>query len=152
MKGLNKVLLIGNLGADPDIRYTQDNAPVANFTVATNEYSSKKEQITEWHKCVAFGRAGDKNNLVERYIKPYLKKGSSVYIEGSLQTTSYTDRDGVKKYSTQIVVRELQGLSSSAQGDSQEAPPKPAETRQEPPQEAAQQFNPSEDFDDDIPF
>lgn len=132
MKGINKVLIIGNVCQDPEIRYTAKELPVANITVATNEVK-KGEKVAEYHKCVAFG------DLVEKFIKPYLKQGAPVYIEGSLQTTSYTDKtSGVKKYSTQIVVRDLQDLGGKKQESSQEQTQQPTFKKEE--------------FDDDIPF
>ena len=135
MKGVNKVLLIGNVCQDPEIRYTAKELPVANITVATNDVK-KGEKVSEYHKCVAFG------DLVDNFIKPYLKKGAPVYIEGSLQTSSYTDKTtGIKKYSTQIVIRDLQDLGGKRQDS-------PAQ------QQAQEKKQPStfEDFDDDIPF
>ena len=135
MKGVNKVLLIGNVCQDPEIRYTAKELPVANITVATNDVK-KGEKVSEYHKCVAFG------DLVDNFIKPYLKKGAPVYIEGSLQTSSYTDKTtGVKKYSTQIVIRDLQDLG----GKREDSP------AQQQPQEKKQPST-FEDFDDDIPF
>tara|TARA_R100001594_G_C3931690_1_gene238325 strand:- start:263 stop:661 length:399 start_codon:yes stop_codon:yes gene_type:complete len=132
MKGINKVLLIGNVCQDPEIRYTGKELAVANITVATNEIK-KGEKVAEYHKCVAFG------DLVENFIKPYLKQGAPVYIEGSLQTSNYTDKTtGVKKYSTQIIIRDLQDLGGKKKEEPQEQPQKPT-------------FK-EEDFNDDIPF
>ena len=130
-KGVNKVLLIGNVCQDPELRYTKEQLPVANMSVATNDFR-KGEKVTEYHKCVAFG------DLVEKFIKPYLKKGNTVYIEGSLQTNSFTDKQtGVTKYSTQIVVRDLQSISNK----------RVEEKTEEPDQQTPEEF-----LDDDIPF
>ena len=103
---LNKVILIGNLGKDPEIRYTQAGAAVANVSLATTETWTKdgtKEETTEWHKLVAFGK-------VAEIIGEYLKKGSKVYIEGKIQTRKWQDKDGNDKYTTEIVVREMKML------------------------------------------
>ena len=104
---LNKVQLIGNLGQDPEIRSTKDGREIASFSLATTESwkdknSGEKKIKTEWHNITAFG-------AVVEVIKKYVKKGSKLYIEGSLQTSEYTDKQGVKKYATKIV---LQGFSS----------------------------------------
>ena len=105
---VNKVILIGNLGADPEIRRTQDGRPVANLRVATSESwrdknTGERREKTEWHRVVIFN-----DNLV-KIAENYLKKGSSVYIEGSLQTSKWTDNAGVEKYSTEIVIQRFNG-------------------------------------------
>ncbi len=108
-RGINKVILVGNLGADPEVRYTPQGTAVANFNVATNEsYKNRDGEMvekTEWHRVVAWDRLAE-------IIGEYLKKGSQVYIEGSLQTRSYEDKDGVTKYTTEIKAREMQILGS----------------------------------------
>ncbi|HYE58806.1 MAG TPA: single-stranded DNA-binding protein [Rhodothermales bacterium] len=108
-RGINKVILVGNLGADPEVRYTPQGTAVANFNVATNESYKDRDgnlqEKTEWHRIVVWDRLAE---IVEKY----LKKGSQVYIEGSLQTRSYEDKDGVTKYVTEIKARELQILGS----------------------------------------
>ena len=95
---LNKVLLIGRLGQDPEIRHTKNGQAVASFSIATNESWRDKEgnqqERTDWHNCVAFGPTADK------YIEPYVKKGTLVSIEGTLQTRSWDDKDGNKRYTT----------------------------------------------------
>jgi len=134
---INKVILIGNLGADPEVRYTQNGTAVTNFRVATTEKFKQndewKEQ-TEWHRVVAFGRLGE-------ICGEYLSKGSKVYIEGRLQTRKWEDRDGNARYTTEIVAREMKMLSArgAGGGDStrQEEPPFP---------------KPPSDFEDDVPF
>ncbi len=104
---VNKVILIGNLGADPEVRYAQNGTAVANFRIATTETWKKdgnKEEMTEWHRIVAFGRLGE-------ICGEYLSKGSKVYIEGRLQTRKWDDRDGNTRYTTEIVAREMKMLS-----------------------------------------
>ncbi len=106
---VNKVILIGNLGRDPEIRNTQDGREIANITIATSESwkdknTGERKEKTEWHRVVIFNE-----NLV-KVVKNYLKKGAKVYIEGALQTRKYTDKDGTEKYSTEIV---LQGFNGS---------------------------------------
>ncbi|MEX0753395.1 MAG: single-stranded DNA-binding protein [Xanthobacteraceae bacterium] len=105
---VNKVILIGNLGADPEIRRTQDGRPIANLRVATSESwrdkaSGERKEKTEWHRVVIF------NEGLCRIAEQYLKKGSKVYLEGSLQTRKWQDKDGQDKYSTEVV---LQGFNS----------------------------------------
>ena len=106
---VNKVILVGNLGKDPEIRRTQDGRPIANLSVATSESwkdknSGERKEKTEWHRVVIF------NEGLCRIAEQYLKKGSKVYLEGALQTRKWTDKDGVDKYSTEVV---LQGFNSS---------------------------------------
>lgn len=108
---VNKVILIGNLGGDPEVRYTQSGAAVANFNIATQEVWVKdgnKEERTEWHRIVAFGRLGE-------ICGEYLSKGSKVYIEGRIQTRQWDDKDGNKRYTTEIVAREMKMLSPKNQ-------------------------------------
>lgn len=108
MASVNKVILIGNLGRDPEIRALQDGREVANLTIATSESwkdkaTGEKKEKTEWHRIVCF------NDHLTKVIKGYLKKGSKVYLEGSLQTRKWTDKDGVEKYSTEIVLQAFNG-------------------------------------------
>ncbi len=108
---INKAILIGNLGADPEMRYTQSGTAVANFNIATTETWTKdgnKEERTEWHRIVAFARLGE-------ICGEYLAKGSKVYIEGRIQTRQWDDKDGNKRYTTEIVAREMKMLSSKNQ-------------------------------------
>jgi single-strand DNA-binding protein len=105
---VNKVILVGNLGRDPEIRRTQDGRPIANLSVATSESwrdkaTGERKEKTEWHRVVIF------NEGLCRIAEQYLKKGSKVYLEGQLQTRKYTDKDGHEKYSTEVV---LQGFNS----------------------------------------
>ena len=106
---VNKVILIGNLGADPEIRRTQDGRPIANLRVATTESwrdktSGERKEKTEWHRVVIF------NEGLCKIAEQYLKKGAKVYLEGQLQTRKWTDQSGVEKYSTEVV---LQGFNSN---------------------------------------
>jgi single-strand DNA-binding protein len=105
---VNKVILVGNLGRDPEVRHTQDGKPIVNLSIATSESwrdrnSGERKEKTEWHRVVIFSEG------LAKVAEQYLKKGSTVYIEGQLQTRKYTDKDGVEKYSTEIV---LQGFNS----------------------------------------
>ena len=106
---VNKVILIGNLGADPEIKRTQDGRPIANLRIATSETwrdknTGERKEKTEWHRVVVF------NEGLCKVIEQYVKKGSKVYIEGALQTRKWTDQSGVEKYSTEVV---LQGFNST---------------------------------------
>jgi single-strand DNA-binding protein len=104
MKSINKVTLIGHCGKQPEVRYTQSGSPVANFSLATNEsWTSKtgeRQDTTEWHRIVAWGKLAE-------ICQEYVHKGSYLYIEGKIQTRSYDDRDGVKRYITEIKANEL---------------------------------------------
>ena len=103
---VNKVILIGNLGKDPEVRYTQSGSAVANFSMATVEkYKKDGEPVenTEWHKVVAFGRLAE-------IVGEYLTKGSQIYVEGKIQTRKWEDRDGNTKYTTEVVIREMKML------------------------------------------
>ena len=105
---VNKVILVGNLGRDPEVRHTQDGKPIVNLSLATSESwrdrnTGERKEKTEWHRVVIF------NEGLAKVAEQYLKKGSTIYIEGQLQTRKYTDKDGVEKYSTEIV---LQGFNS----------------------------------------
>ena len=113
MASVNKVILIGNLGRDPETRYTTGGDAICNLNIATSEQwkdkSGEKQERTEWHRVVLFGRQAE-------IAGEYLKKGRSVYIEGRLQTRKYTDKDGVEKYSTEIVGDRMQLLGSREGG------------------------------------
>jgi len=106
-RGVNKVILIGTLGKDPEVRYAQSGSALASVSVATNESwkdkNGEKQERTEWHRVKFFGRLAE-------IAGEYLKKGSQVYIEGSLRTEKYTDKAGVEKYSTDIIANEMQML------------------------------------------
>ena len=114
-RGINKVILIGNLGRDPEIRYTQDGQAVANFTLATSlewrdKSTGEKREKTEWHRIVAFRKLGE-------ICGEYLSKGKQVYIEGRLQTRSW-EQDGVTKYMTEVVASDMQMLGGKGAADS----------------------------------
>jgi single-strand DNA-binding protein len=150
MAAINKVILIGNLGADPEIRYTGDGQPVANLRMATTERWRNREgergERTEWHRIVAFGRTAE-------IMGQYLKKGRQVYIEGRLQTRSWEDKEGNTRYTTEIVCTNMQMLGSRADavdtGDSSD------EDRAQGAAAGAESGGPGEDVseeDDDLPF
>jgi single-strand DNA-binding protein len=115
MASVNKVILLGNLGRDPETRYTTGGDAVTNLNIATSEQwkdkSGEKQERTEWHRVVLFGRQAE-------VAGEYLKKGRSVYIEGRLQTRKYTDKDGVEKYSTEIVADRMQLIGGAREGGS----------------------------------
>lgn len=113
-RGINKVILIGNLGADPEVRYTQSNTAIANLSIATSETWKDKQtgeprEQTEWHRCVAYRRLAE-------IAGEYLKKGSKVYVEGRLQTRKWQGQDGVERYTTEIVINDLQMLDGRPGG------------------------------------
>ena len=146
MSSLNKVMLIGRLGKDPEIRYTPDGAPVANFSLATSDFWTDKggtrQERTEWHNIVAW------NKLAE-LAKRYLTKGRQVYVEGRLRTREWDDRDGNKRRTTEIVINQMVLLGSRGEGGS-ETYAAPAAGRPVSDSEA-----PAADVeitDDDIPF
>ncbi|MBN1842343.1 MAG: single-stranded DNA-binding protein [Deltaproteobacteria bacterium] len=122
MAGINKVILIGRLGKDPEVRYTADGTAVANFSIATSDEwkdkgTGEKKERTEWHRIVAWRRLGE-------ICGEYLSKGRQVYIEGSLQTREWEDQDGKKRWTTEIVARNMQMLGTRDQVESfsQQAP------------------------------
>jgi single-strand DNA-binding protein len=105
---VNKVILVGNLGKDPEVRHTQDGKPIVNLSIATTDSwrdksSGERKEKTEWHRVVIF------NEGIAKVAEQYLKKGSSVYIEGALQTRKWTDKDGAEKYSTEVVLQNYGG-------------------------------------------
>lgn len=155
-RGLNKVMLIGNLGADPEIRYTAGGAAVANVRLATadswrDKDSGETQERTEWHRVVFFGRLAE---IVEQYVK----KGSQIYIEGRLQTRKWQDKEGNEKFSTEIVASEMQmlggrGGSSGGGGAGGERSGGGSSGGNERSDSATSgQAEPPMDFDDDIPF
>ena len=126
MASVNKVILVGNLGRDPELRYTKGGQAVANFTLATNERWNDKDgntqERTEWHRIVVWGKPAE--NCAQ-----YLQKGRSVYIEGRLQTREWEDKDGHKRYTTEIVGQTVQFLGSRGEGGGRSGggPPPPDE-------------------------
>jgi single-strand DNA-binding protein len=111
--GVNKVIIIGRLGADPEVRYTSNGGAVANFNMATNENwtdkAGQKQERTEWHRIVAWGKLGE-------LCGQYLSKGREAYIEGKLQTREWTDKEGGKRYTTEIVAQTVQFLGGRGSG------------------------------------
>ena len=138
-RGINKCILIGTLGADPETRYTSSNAAITNLRLATNEswkdkQTGEMQERVEWHRVSMFGRLAE-------IAAEYLRKGSKVYIEGSLQTRKWQAQDGTDRYSTEIKAREMQMLDGKS--------------GQQPQQQARQQAPANtggDDFDQDIPF
>lgn len=148
MASLNKVQIIGNLGRDPEVRHTQDGKPIVNLTVATSETwkdknTGEKKEKTEWHRVVIF------NDGLAKVAEAYLKKGSTVYLEGQLQTRKYTDKDGIEKYSTEIVLQNFKGEMVLLGGKPDGTSERPEQKAQEFKDEAKRVF----DLDgDSVPF
>lgn len=146
-RGVNKVILVGNLGQDPEVRYSPNGGAIANISVATSESWKDKntgEQVdkTEWHRVVFFRRLAE-------IAGEYLKKGSKVYIEGKLQTRKWQDKNGQDRYTTEIVANEMQMLDSrGGSANFSQAEPAAASNKGGAPADAP----PPADFDDDIPF
>lgn len=146
-RGVNKVILVGNLGADPEVKYMPNGNAVANVTLATSEswkdkQSGENREKTEWHRVVFFRRLAE-------IVGEYLKKGSQVYIEGKLQTRKWQDKNGVDRYTTEIVANEMQMLGGRGGGGSADFGG--AAASQSAPAAAAPAAT-ADDFDDDIPF
>ena len=147
-RGVNKAIIVGNLGRDPEVRYSASGAAIANVSVATTDswrdkQTGESNEKTEWHRVVFFGRLAE-------IAGEYLKKGSQVYIEGRLQTRKWQDQNGQDRYTTEIVANDMQmlgGRGAAASEDFGEAPRRPAESTAGGTSEA-----PTSDFDDDIPF
>lgn len=162
-RGINKVILIGNLGRDPEVRYMPSGGAVTNITIATSESwkdksTGQQQERTEWHRIVMFGRLGE-------IAGEYLKKGSQVYIEGRLQTRKWQDQSGQDRYTTEIVANEMQMLGSrggsGGGGGSADYNQEPNYDSQPPAQPSSSAPSPApgggasagfDDFDDDIPF
>ncbi len=147
-RGINKVILIGNLGQDPELRYTNSGTAVCNFRIATNEsYKDASGQMvdkTEWHNIVTWARLAE-------ICGEYLRKGSQVYIEGSLQTRSYDDRDGNTKYITEVKAREMQMLGGRG-GDGASGGYPVASGQRKPAAVADRSDDYSFEPDDELPF
>ena len=160
-RGVNKVILVGNLGNDPEVRYANNGAAIANLSIATSESwkdknTGEQQEKTEWHRVVMFNRLGE-------IAGEYLRKGSKIYIEGKLQTRKWQDQSGQDRYSTEIVASEMQMLDSRGDnmgqgGGYQSAPRQQSNQNQQSgggqaPAPAPQSAPaPANDFDDDIPF
>ncbi len=152
-RGVNKVILVGNLGRDPEVRYSPNGSAVANITLATSESwkdktSGEKQEKTEWHRVVFFGRLAE-------IAGEYLKKGAQIYVEGRLQTRKWQDKEGHERYTTEIVAGEMQMLGSrggagapSDNFNQDQAPAENMSAKKAAPSNAAV----AGDFDDDIPF
>jgi single-strand DNA-binding protein len=143
---VNKVIIVGNVGKDPEIRRTQDGKPIANLSIATSETwrdknTGERKEKTEWHRIVVF------NEGLCKVVEQYVKKGSKLYVEGALQTRKWTDQSGVEKYSTEVVLQGFGGALTMLDSKS------PAEPNDEPaPRRAAVAANRNADMDDEIPF
>lgn len=160
MRGVNKVILVGTCGQDPEVRYLPNGTAVTNLSLATSEawtdkQTGQKVEKTEWHRVVLFGK-------VAEIAGEYLRKGSQCYIEGKLKTREW-EKDGIKRYSTEVHVdingtMQLLGGRPDSQGGGQQQQRQPQQQRQQPRQQQrqapqqSQQAAPPDDFDDDIPF
>jgi single-strand DNA-binding protein len=156
-QGVNKVTLLGNLGADPEIRYMPSGDAIANLNVATSSswkdrQTGERKEHTEWHRVVL-------NKHLAELARDYLKKGSKVYLEGSNFTRKWTGQDGIDRYTTEVRCRELQMLDRKESGDAKSNPSKPAQPsqRQKSAQPKAEPVvsgggGGMSDYDDDIPF
>jgi single-strand DNA-binding protein len=152
-RGINKVILVGNLGNDPEVRATTSGSRIANISVATSESwtdknTGQKQERTEWHRVVFFNRMAE-------IVEQYLTKGSKVYVEGSLRTRKWQDQNGQDRYTTEIVANDMQmldsrggGMSGGMGGGQSTAPMDPPAAKQP----AAAAAGPDINFDDDIPF
>jgi single-strand DNA-binding protein len=161
MASVNKVIIVGNLGRDPEVRYSGDGASICNISVATtsqwkDKNSGERREETEWHRVVFYGRLAE-------IAGEYLKKGRSIYLEGRLKTRKWTDKDNIERFTTEVVADQMQMLGGNRTDDSQapDAAPAPAEaapakTGRKPRSNAAkpeQQPAPAlADLDDDVPF
>ncbi len=160
-RGVNKVILVGNLGSDPDTRYTANGAAISNLSVATSrswrdKQSNEMREETEWHRAVLFGRLGE-------IAAEYLRKGSKIYLEGRLQTRKWQDKQGQDRWTTEIVAEEMQMLDSRGggsapfEGGAGSGRPQRAPSGGAGPQGGqgggqSPSAPPVDDFDDDIPF
>lgn len=147
-KSLNKVMLIGNTGKDPEVRYTPNNTAVASFSMATTDswkdQSGNLQEKTEWHNLVVWGKLAE-------VCQEIVKKGTRIYIEGRLQTRSWEDKDKIKRYTTEIVVNELIVLSSKQSGGDEFYPPAQTPGKSQESKSSSPAPSYSND-DDDLPF
>ncbi len=148
-RGINKVILVGNLGKDPEVRYSPNGGAVANITIATSESwkdknTGEKQERTEWHQIVFFGRLAE-------IAGEYLKKGAQIYVEGRLQTRKWQDKEGQDRYTTEIVANEMQMLGSRGARDGDKSTGTNADDYQKASGGSSAKGK-SGDFDDDIPF
>ena len=146
-RGVNKVILLGRLGKDPEMRYTPSGTAIATFSMATNHRQKSQDgewvDKTEWHNLIAFGKTAE-------IAGEYLKKGKQLYIEGRLQTSSWEDQQGQKKYKTEIVISDLQMLGSK--GDEGFSPPSEAPKEEASQKDSSQPPEPAAEEEDDLPF
>jgi single-strand DNA-binding protein len=148
-RGVNKVILVGNLGKDPEVRYMPSGGAVANVTIATSEQwkdkqSGEQRERTEWHSVVFYQKLAE-------IVGEYLKKGSQVYVEGALRTRKWQDKNGNDRYTTEIIASEMQMLGSRSGGSTAfNQAERPAAEKPAPASAGGGSFN--EEFDDDIPF
>lgn len=155
-RGVNKVIIVGTLGNDPEVKYSASGSAIANLSVATSDQwkdkqTGEKKEQTEWHRVVIFGKLAE-------VAGEYLRKGSQVYIEGQLRTRKWTDSNGVDKYTTEIFIPQMGGVMQMLGGkreDSGQQQPRqqPQRQQQQPKKQSPQGSNETPmDFDDDIPF
>lgn len=144
-RGINKAILVGNIGNDPEAKFTQGGLAITKVSLATTSVRKDKDgnqqELTQWHRVTFFGKLGE-------IAGEYLKKGSQVYVEGEIRYDKYTDKEGVEKYSTDIIANEMQMLGGKPEGSTQRTE-RPA--RQAPVQDAPPRLD-DVPFDDDIPF
>lgn len=164
-RGVNKVIIVGTLGNDPEVKYSASGSAIANLSVATSEQwkdkqTGEKKEHTEWHRVVIFGK-------IAEVAGEYLRKGSQVYIEGQLRTRKWTDSNGVDKYTTEIVIPQMGGVMQMLGGKRDDSGQQPRQQsgqqpkggwgtnpQQQPPKQQSSQGGnePPMDFDDSIPF
>lgn len=147
MASLNRAMIIGNLGRDPEVRYMPNGDAVCNINVATTENwkdksSGERREATEWHRVTLFGKLAE-------IAGQYLKKGSQVYLSGKIKTRKWQDKDGQDRYTTEIHADEMKMLGGRGESDGSPAPDTQQERREAPKQQSGGGFG---DFDDDIPF
>jgi len=149
MASVNKVILVGNLGRDPETRYTTGGEAVTNVSIATTDTwkdkAGEKQERTEWHRVAFFGKLAE-------IAGEYLKKGSQVYVEGRLQTRKWQDKEGQEKYTTEIIADRMQMLGSRSGAGGGEAPERERSSAGGKPAGAAPAKKNVDDLDDDIPF
>lgn len=154
-RGVNKAIIVGTLGNNPEVKYSESGSAIANLSVATSEQwrdkqTGEKKEQTEWHRVVIFGKLAE-------VAGEYLRKGSQVYIEGQLRTRKWTDSNGVDKYTTEIVIPQMGGVMQMLGGkrdDSGQQSGQQPQRQQQPPKQQSPQggHEPPMDFDDSIPF
>jgi len=150
-RGVNKAIIVGNVGQDPEVRYMPSGSAVAEVSVATTEQwkdksSGEKQERTEWHRITFFGRLAE-------IVGEYIRKGSQIYVEGSIRTEKWQDKQGNDRYTTKIIANEMQmlgGRTGGSTGFNQDMPQQQRAPQQQAP--AAAPAGASADFDDDIPF